>query len=166
MSRLRLEFWKPQCWDWDWNRKSFNIETGTENQNGCYLFKTETETRISLCVNGRVRPIPGMSRYTDTQYRYKAVSKNRYWYVGYGGYWYRYIGMIPIPIFPISPILNRYRFIQIFCHTVTDSWRLLHTDTNTDSYRFIPILFKQIPILGIGISAHTGYLSKSTSRVG
>ena len=98
----------------------------------------------------RVRPIPGMSRYTDTDTRYRYLyGKNRYESVSvrYGGYWgyrYRYWygdfpnrnGIIPIPISPISPIP-------------------------------IPILgvcFIQIPIpgIGIGISAHTGYRLNST----
>ena len=65
---------------------------------------------ISTRGANRVHPIPGMSRYTytDTGYHY-LYEKNRYesvsesvWYgeyryrFRYGGYWYRYIGMIPM----------------------------------------------------------------------
>ena len=64
-------------------------------------------------LNTRVQPIPGMSRYTDTdtQYRY-LYEKNRYELVSvrYGGYWgYRYwFGMEDMGDIGIgNPVSNR-----------------------------------------------------------
>ena len=121
---------------------------------------TNTDTNISVSVRrifkptSPISPIPNRYRYicmipiylynTDTDIYYKDIAlKNRYH------------TDIPIPISPKSPIPNRYRYRY-------PKYPPCLTDIDT---RFIPIFFIQIPMLGIGISAHTGYRSNSSATI-
>ena len=114
----------------------------------------------------RVRPIPGMSRYTDTDtgylylykknlylYLYEAIYKNwyLYWYGGYGGYRYQFgIEDMDMGDIGISVI---YRFFNI----ISVSYIYISV-----SYRYIGI----IPIYCYPYPYRYGSISKNRYRFG